>query len=65
MGREKSIDVKETHRLVASCKCPTGLGIKPETQVLALDRELNPRHFGVRADAPTTEKHWPEHVPYY
>lgn len=36
-----------------------GVGIKPATQVLALDRESNQQPLGLQADAPTTKPNHP------
>lgn len=38
---------------------PLGTGSGIATQVRALYRESNPRPFGERGDAPTTEPPWP------
>lgn len=58
-GRERNMDTRETHRLIASRTQPNlGWGAKPTTQVHALGLESNLQPFGALTSTLTTEPHW-------
>ena len=61
--RERNIDVRERHRMVASSTCPTG----DKTHILGMcpNQELNLQPFGLWDNVQPTEPHWPGPHPLF
>lgn len=53
--RERNLDGKETHWLVALYMCPHGGWQLITTQIYNFDKELNPWPFAVQVITPVTE----------